>query len=110
MKYLTFVLVGLASFSGLAQGDTLEERLAFNRDYPESDKNRIFSWVDTKASLSGVVLHRGLVFAPLGAGTGLVSGQLFPLTGDFKPFYGWLKGSDGLVHQCGPIRLQAGIF
>ena len=44
--------------------------LAFNKTYTEKDISKPMSWVDTKAALSAVALHRGLLFAPLGTDHG----------------------------------------
>ncbi|TRX52733.1 Ig-like domain-containing protein [Thalassomonas sp. M1454] len=43
---------------------------AFNQDYDVDNITTPISWLDTKAALSAVGLHRGVVFAPLGADGG----------------------------------------
>jgi DNA-binding beta-propeller fold protein YncE len=61
-----FSLAALASSSPLFAQGAQGAAPGYNKTHPPGDYRIPLSWVDTKAALSAVALHRGLVIAPLG--------------------------------------------
>ena len=61
----------------------------FNKAYKPDDMGVPLSWINTEAALSGVALHRGLVFAPLGydhgGGMGLGAFALYNIDDPANP-------------------------